>query len=147
MPRADKHKHTTEKTPALLLAKQLKLHFARKLCQEGLFPKRSRWLLAVDLAHQLNDVVNTIREANETKVVTLDEWGDRHRLLTSAVAKLKTFDAALDDAVYVLDINPDQLSETARLINELNAKLAAWIASDTKRYGSPPGLITEGRDR
>lgn len=147
MPREDKHKHTTAKTPALLLTKQLKLHFARKLCQDSLFPKRSRWLLAGDLARQLNDVANTIREANETKVVTLDEWGDRHRLLTSAVAKLKAFDAALDDAVYVLDINPDQLSETARLINELSAKLAAWIASDTKRYGSPPGLITEGRDR
>lgn len=139
--REDKKKNIKAKTPALRLAKELKLWLLRKLCNEKVFPKRSRWLVSGKIADLTNDFANCVRRSNEIKVVTQQEWGARHYWLTMAIANLMTLDAAVTDAVEILEINPNDMTHYSDLANDCRAALLAWLNSDEKRYGSPPRLI------
>lgn len=141
MARGDKKKTIQEKTPALRLTNELTEWLLRKLCNERLFPRRSRWLMSGKIADMVYDFSAEVYFANEIKAVTLKEWGDRHEAITLAIARLLALDAKVNEAVRVLEINPDEMQHFGTLVNNCKAKLEAWLNSDMKRYGSPPGLI------
>lgn len=140
MAREDKRKNIKPKTPALRLTRELKIWLLRKLCDDKTFPKRSRWLVSGKIADLTNDFTNCVRRANEINVVTQREWDARHYWLTMAIASLGTLDAAVTDALDILDINPDTMEHYGALANGCKSALLAWINSDVKRYGSPTRL-------
>lgn len=148
MPRGEKQKHSSEKTPLLNKTNDLMIWLFGKLCKEDVFPKRSRWLFAGKIADLANDYHSAIHKANEIRVVTQRERDLRHYYQTAAMSYLMALDSKVNLAQQALDIDPEKLHYYATLTNECRSLLIAWMNSDNKRYGPPTGLKnTEGSDR
>lgn len=138
--RHSKEKHTSEKTPALRKTDELTEWLLRKLCNENVFPKRSRWLIGGKIADLVNDYSINVFRANEIKVVTQKERDARHYYQTMAIANLMALDAKVNQAQRILDISPDSLEYYAALVNDCRALIMAWMNADKKRYGAPTSL-------
>ena len=149
MARNDKQKHTSEKTPLLVKTEELMIWLTGKLCNEQVFPKRSRWLFGGKIADLMNDYHTAVHKANEIKVATQQERDLRHYYQTMAYSNLMALDAKINLAQRALDIEPEKLHHYATLCNACRTMLLAWMNSDTKRYGPPTRLKenTEGSDR
>lgn len=137
MPRDGKDKTPSAKTAILRKSNEFTDHLFRKLCNEQVFPKRSRWLFSGKIADLANDYMTCINVANEIRVVTRKEREARHYYQTLALARLQALDAKINQAGRVLEINPDTMEFYAGLANECKRLLMAWINSDNKRYGLP----------
>lgn len=147
--RHSKSKKISEKTAVLRESHELVVWLSRKLCREDVFPKRSRWLLAGKIADTLNDYMRDVVRANEIKVITQAERDARHYWQTMAMAELMTLDVLVNNAVEILDIEPERLKRYAGLCNSCRGLLMAWMNADNKRYGPPTGLehIEQGSGR
>ena len=115
-------------------------HLYRKLCNENVFPKRSRWLFSGKIADLANDFETEVFVANEIKPTTQRELDARHYHLTMAIAKLMALDAKITQAGRVLSISPDTLELYAGYVNSCRNLITAWMNSDEKRYGPPTRL-------
>lgn len=145
MPRDGKDKTPSAKTAIIRKSNEFTDHLFRKLCNEQVFPKRSRWLFSGKIADLANDYMSCVNVANEIRVVTPKEREARHYWQTMALAKLQALDAKINQAGRVLEINPDTMEYYAGLANECKRLLQAWMQSDNKRYGPLPGIAdTEG---
>lgn len=138
--RHSKSKSISDKTPALRKTDELVDWLLRKLCNDKIFPKRSRWLIAGKIADLTNDFSINVFRANEIKVVTAQERDMRHYYQTMAVADLMALDVKVNQAQRILDISPEALHHYAELANDCRTLLLAWINSDNKRYGAPTSL-------
>ena len=139
MPRDGKDKTPSAKTASLRKSNEFTDHLFRKLCNEQVFPKRSRWLFSGKIADLANDYMTCINLANEIRVVTPKEREARHYYLTMALARLQALDAKINQAGRVLEINPDTMEFYAGLANECKRLLYSWMNSDNKKYGPLPG--------
>lgn len=142
--RHSKDKNISEKTPALRKTDELSEWLLRKLCNEEVFPKRSRWLFSGKIADLVNDFTTCVFRANEIRVVTAQERDARHYYQTMAISNLMALDAKINQAQRVLDISPESLHHYAVLANDCRSLLLAWINSDEKRYGPPTRLKNTG---
>ena len=137
MPRDGKDKTPSAKTAILRKSNEFTDHLFRKLCNEQVFPKRSRWLFSGKIADLANDYMTCINLANEIRVVTPKEREARHYYQTLALARLQALDAKINQAGRVLEINPNTMEFYAGMVNECKRLIMAWINSDNKRYGLP----------
>lgn len=138
--RHSKDKNISDKTPALRKTDELTDWLLRKLCNEQVFPKRSRWLIAGKIADLVNDFSVNVFRANEIRAITPQERDARHYYQTLALADLMTLDVKVNQAQRILDISPEALHHYAVLANDCRTLLMAWMNSDEKRYGSPTRL-------
>lgn len=142
MPRDPKHNTSkNEKTPLERKSIELTDHLFRKLCNEKVFPRRSRWLFAGKLADLANDYMNCVDRANEIRVLTQTERNARHYWQTMALANLQTLDARVNQAGRVLQIDANVMEYYAGLVNECSRLIQAWMTSDEKKYGPPSNTI------
>lgn len=141
MSRVGKELSPSEKTAVIRKTTELSDWLMRKLCQEEVFPKRSRWLISGKIADLINDLETYIHLSNEIRVVTTEERDKRHYYQTMAIATLMALDVKVNTAQRILDIDPEKLHHYATLANDLHALLRAWMTADERRYGSPTGLM------
>ena len=116
------------------LANDLSAYTLRLLCNENLFPKRSRWIIAGKIADLVNDFHSSIHTANEIRVSTKAEAEDRHRYQTLAMAQLQAIEEKIELAKAVLDFDVDRLDHWAGMWLEEEKLLRSWISKDQKRY-------------
>lgn len=142
MPRDAKKKESREaKTPAIRKTLEFTDHLYRKLCNESVFPKRSRWLFGGKIADLCGEFSEAVFTANEIKVCTQKERDERHYQLTMAIAKLLALDAKVTQAGRVLDIPPNTLELYAGYVNECRNLLQAWMRADDRKYGKATSII------
>ena len=137
MPRDGKRKNASEKSQAERYAGELATKLLNKLCNEKVFPRRSRWLIAKKIADLTVEFHSAVHYANGIKVATQGERDERHKAQTLALAKLYAVDAELTVARDVLHINPDDLGDIAELEKTCERVIQGWINAEIKRYGPP----------
>lgn len=125
------------KTPALRAVDDLCSYILRKLCDEEMFPRRSRWLFSGKIADLVNDFHTCVFLANEMKVENEQTRDERFFQLSKAISYLMAIDAKMNMAMRVLHISPELLEHYAELANTCREKLLAWKNSDEKRFGRP----------
>lgn len=118
----------------VILANDLTAYTLRLLCNEELFSKRSRWLLAGKLADTINDFHTAVHTANELRVTTAAEAADRHRLQTRSLAYLYAAEAKMELAADVLQLDVDRLDHWSGMVNDEIKLLTGWMSKDAKRY-------------
>lgn len=143
MPRDAKDKTPKPKTALERKSIELTDHIFRKLCNEKVFPKRSRWLFSGKIADLCNDYMNCVDLANETRVVTQEERDKRHYWQTMAMSNLMALDARVNQAGRILGIDPNVMEYYAGLVNECRRLLLAWMNSDEKRFGKPTQILAK----
>ena len=124
-------------TPSLRESANLTDEIFKKLTQESIFPRRSRWVMAHKIADLANDYMDAVVEANDPKVQTKALRDRRYTLQQIAIGKLSALDVKLSQAVRVFNLNPDEFEVISGKINECSKLLASWVESDVKRYGPP----------
>lgn len=122
--------------------------------REGIFPKRSRWMMAEKIADLVNNFYDAVNIANETNVTTASEAEFRMLHITEAIAYLNALDSKMNFAVDVFDINPDLLDFWASLMNQEKKLLSGWKSSEKRKYShllsidaedaTPKGVVQEG---
>ncbi|MBR3278700.1 MAG: hypothetical protein IKG01_07400 [Lachnospiraceae bacterium] len=134
-----KHRNHKDETPSLRESAYLVERILRKLCQEKVFPKRSRWVIAQKIADTANEYLTAVIEANDPKVQTEELRERRFTLQQIALGKLSALDVLINMAIRVLSLKPENFKDIADRIITCEKLLKAWIASDEKRYGPPSG--------
>lgn len=132
-----KSRNNKPETPYLRESEYLTDRILRKVCQEKVFPKRSRWVIAEKIADTAVDYLTAVIEANDPKVQTQELRDRRYTLQQIALGKLSALDVLLNTAIRVLSLQPENFKDIASRIITCERLLKAWIASDEKRYGPP----------
>ena len=138
---AKKPRNYKEETPSLRESAYLCDKVLRKLMNEKVFPKRSRWLISGKIADLTNEYMAAVIEANDPKVQTTELRDRRYTLQQIAIGKLSALDVLLNQAKRSLGLPADELEDIAGQINNCRKLLSSWVASDLKRYGPPSGAV------
>lgn len=113
------------------------------ISKEDVFPKRSRWIMAYKIADHINDFYRYAMVANEIEVRSHEEFVDRHKYQTLAIAFLKAADDVITLAMDVMTVNANKLEFWAGQYNETLKQLQGWRNKDEKRYSEKYGKLTE----
>ena len=108
----------------------------RLLCKEELFPKKSRWLMAQEIAKVANQFLDLVVYANGIIVDTPGLALERHNAQRRAVAWCKALNSGMERARRHYSFSADYLQNWAHIYNHEMKLLTGWISSDKKRYGS-----------
>lgn len=132
--------HTSEMM-VVVVAQNLYDETLRLLCKEELFPKKSRWLMAQEIAKTANRFLDMVNYANGIIVDTPELAKERHNAQRRAVALCKTLNSGMERARRHYKFSADYLKNWAHIYNYEKKLLTGWISSDKKRYGNLlPGL-------
>lgn len=106
----------------------------RMLCNESIFPKKSRWLMSGKIADLMNEFHQNLHIANDIYVATQEDARERHLRQTRAYAALYTSASVMRMAQTVLQFSADKLDCWAGLCVEEIKLLKAWQKNDDRRY-------------
>lgn len=142
MPRgSEKEKKYKSELMVVVVAQNLYDETLRLLCKEELFPKKSRWLMAQEVAQTANRFLDLVVYANGIIVDTPELAKERHNAQRRAVALCKTLNSGMERARRHYKFSADYLKNWAHIYNHEKKLLTGWISSDKKRYGNLlPGL-------
>jgi hypothetical protein len=142
MPRgSEKEKKYKSELMVVVVAQNLYDETLRLLCKEELFPKKSRWLMAQEIAKTANRFLDLVVYANGIIVDTPELAKERHNAQRRAVALCKTLNSGMERARRHYKFSADYLKNWAHIYNHEKKLLTGWISSDKKRYGNLlPGL-------
>lgn len=142
MPRgSEKEKKYKSEMMVVVVAQNLYDETLRLLCKEELFPKKSRWLMAQEIAKTANRFLDMVNYANGIIVDTPELAKERHNAQRRAVALCKTLNSGMERARRHYKFSADYLKNWAHIYNHEKKLLTGWISSDKKRYGNLlPGL-------
>ena len=142
MPRgSEKEKKYKSELMVVVVAQNLYDETLRLLCKEELFPKKSRWLMAQEIAKTANRFLDMVNYANGIIVDTPELAKERHNAQRRAVALCKTLNSGMERARRHYKFSADYLKNWAHIYNHEKKHLTGWISSDKKRYGNLlPGL-------
>lgn len=142
--RRDRYKiEPTQKTRVEKSTDEIVKRTLETLCKETVFPKRSRWLTAYKIADHMNDFHGFVMVANEIEVRSHEEFVERHKYQTLAIAFLKAADTKMTLAMDVLAVNVNKLEFWAGQYNYTLRQLQGWRNKDEKRYSEKYGPLTE----
>jgi len=127
-------RQTPDNFKVIAAADSLAEYTLRLLCNEKIFPKRSRWLIAGKIADLVNDYQTAVHTANEMRVESTLAFSFRREQQLEALAYLRALDAKVSLAHAVLHIDANRLEYWAGLMNENEKLIKAWMRSDKKRY-------------
>lgn len=117
------------------------------ICREKVIPKRMRWLIGQKIADLINDFHTFVSVANEIKVKSHDEFVERHKYQTLAIAFLKATDIKMTVALDVLDLNADYLERWAGQYNTTLRIIQGWTNKDEKRYAEKFGPLSQKEEQ
>ena len=142
MPRgSEKEKKYKSELMVVVVAQNLYDETLRLLCKEELFPKKSRWLMAQEIAKTANRFLDMVNYANGIIVDTPELAKERHNAQRRAVALCKTLNSGMERARRHYNFSADYLKNWTHIYNHEKKLLTGWISSDKKRYGNLlPGL-------
>lgn len=106
----------------------------RAMCREKVIPKKMRWIIGQKIADLVNDFHTSVNIANSIKVRSHDEFVERHKFQTLAVAYLKATDTKMTLALDVMELNADYFETWAGQYNETLRQIQGWLTKDEKRY-------------
>jgi len=110
------------------------------LCDERIFPKRSRWLGARDVADAASKMMGCIFAANDIKVKLPQEARDRHRLQTLAIGYFGELEKRMTYEAFYWENDPNLYAVWADLMNQEEKLLKNWVYKDEKRYAALLGI-------
>lgn len=110
------------------------------LTDEQIFPKRSRWLGAKDIAETANKMLMCVLEANDVRVKTAEDARERHRLQTLALAYFGAVEKRMTFEAFYWEKNPNLFSLWAQNMNDLGEHIAKWKSKDESRYAELLGI-------
>ena len=117
------------------------------ICREKVIPKRMRWLIGQKIADLINDFHTFVSVANEIKVKSHDEFVERHKYQTLAIAFLKATDIKMTVALDVLDLNADYLERWAGQYDTTLRIIQGWTNKDEKRYAEKFGPLSQKEEQ
>ena len=132
-------------TPSLRESYRLRGVIYRKLKQERLFPKRSRFLYADPIWKLTLEYLTSIIEANDPKVQTIELRNRRYTLQQIALGKLSALDVLINSARDDMNLPPDEFDEIEDRIDTCMKYIHSWVKSDEYKYGAPTELETLNR--
>lgn len=135
-----REKTRSDKADVLMRTNELANCVIHLVCNEKVFPKRSRWVIAGKIADTALDYFIAANTANGIKALYQDEAIERHRQWTIAIARVGTLDALMGLAQANLGIDVGKLGEFSRLCNSCRALCRSLKNSDEKRF---PDLFKE----
>jgi hypothetical protein len=133
---SEKEKTYKSELMVVVVAQDLVDETLRLLCKEELFPKKSRWLMAQEIAKTANRFLNWVVYANGIVVDTPELASERHNAQRRAVAWCKALNSGMEGARRHYKFSADYLKNWAHIYNHEKKLLTAWISSDKKRYGN-----------
>ena len=132
----------TEKTEVERETDALTKETLMAICREKVIPKRMRWLIGQKIADLVNDFHTFVFVANEIKVKSHEEFVERHKYQTLAIAFLKATDVKMTVALDVLELNADYLERWAKQYNATLRIIQGWTNKDEKRYAEKFGPLS-----
>ena len=114
----------------------------RAMCREKVIPKKMRWIIGQKIADLVNDFHTSVNIANGIKVRSHDEFVERHKFQTLALAYLKATDAKMTLALDVMELNADYFETWAGQYNETLRQIQGWLTKDEKRYSERFGPLS-----
>ena len=132
----------TEKTKVERETDALTKETLMAICREKVIPKRMRWLIGQKIADLVNDFHKFVFVANEIKVKSHEEFVERHKYQTLAIAFLKATDIKMTLALDVLELNADYLERWAGQYNATLRIIQGWTNKDEKRYAEKFGPLS-----
>ena len=114
----------------------------RAMCREKVIPKKMRWIIGQKIADLVNDFHTSVNIANGIKVRSRDEFVERHKFQTLALAYLKATDTKMTLALDVMELNADYFETWAGQYNETLRQIQGWLTKDEKRYSERFGPLS-----
>jgi hypothetical protein len=140
-----KNKRSESALKVISLCDSMTAYTLRMLCNEKVFPKKSRWLLSGKIADLMNDFMIAVHRANDIFVETQEDAQLRHVFQTKAYSALYTAASVMRVAQTVLQFDMDKLDYWSGMCLDELKLLKAWQRNDDKRYavkridyGQPP---------
>lgn len=107
---------------------------------EGVFPKRNRWILTQKIVNEATDIVSNIRRANAVRVETPNDYAYRRSQQIEAYGRCEALLTLIDMAKANLNVDADRVKRWTGLAKEVEDLLNKWKNSDAKaaaeRFGS-----------
>ena len=104
----------------------------RLLNKEKLFPKRSRWLGAQDLAKECNKLLSLMRYANRLPTDIQTTMEERTLAVWKAVGTASAIAGMINDVVRRFGLDADEFKNSVRLYNMMMPRLVKWAESHNK---------------
>jgi hypothetical protein len=143
MPRERDKIRPTEKTAVERETDNITRETLRAITREKVIPKRMWKVAGQKIADLINDYHTAIGIANEIKVKSHEEFVERHKFQTLAIAFLKATDRKMTLALDVLDLNADYLDTWAGQYNKTLKVVQGWMNKDEKRYEQKFGPLNQ----
>ena len=107
-----------------------------KCKNETNFPKRSRWLLTINIVEEAKAQFDCIRRANCYDVANEIEFQERHRLQVEAYSHLELLLSYLEIAYKELSLPANCVEFWTKKILTVEKLLQGWKNTDTKRHNN-----------
>ena len=116
-----------------------------QICKnEKNFPKRDRWILTQHIVKEAIKAYTHAKKANGIEVKTGDDYRLRRRHQIKCRLNLEVLIALIEVAQLVLSVEEDRVEYWTGCAMKAEQLLAAWRASDRKRYAK---LLTAEQDQ
>ena len=125
---------TSEKLETTEILKGLCVYTIQITKNEKNFPKRDRWILTQHIVKEAVKAYTHARKANAVEVVTADDYRIRRAHQVKARTCLESLLSLIEIAHIVLNLDADRVEYWAQFAINAGKMLAAWRASDRKRY-------------
>ena len=106
-----------------------------QICKnEKNFPKRDRWILTQHIVKEAVKAYTHAKKANAVEVMSEDDYRIRRRHQIKCRLNLEALISLIEIAQLVLSVEEDRVENWAGYAVKAEQLLAAWRASDRKRY-------------
>lgn len=110
------------------------------LCDERIFPKRSRWLGAKDISDAASKMMMCIFAANDIRPKTAEDARERHRLQFLALGYFGALEKRMTFEAFYWEKDPNLYTVWADQMNAEEKLLKNWVYKDEIRYAELLGI-------
>ena len=125
---------TSERLETTEILKGLCVYTIQITKNEKNFPKRDRWILTQHIVKEAVKAYTHARKANAVEVVTADDYRIRRAHQVKARTCLEALLSLIEIAHITLSLEAERVEYWAGFTINAGKMLAAWRASDRKRY-------------
>ena len=118
-----KNKRKEGQLKVITLGDELTVYTLRMLCNENIFPKKSRWLLAGKIADLMNEFHQNLHVGNDIFVATEEDAHERHLRQTRAYSALYASASVMRTACDVVRFDRAKIAQERRKLKKLKSLL------------------------
>lgn len=131
-----KSKRQEGKLQVLIKARELATYTTHILGNEKAFPKRSRWIIAQQIADETINIYKYCRRANAVSVETDSDYAYRHEQQVKAYSCCESLLSLIEIAYNLYNIESHRIEYWTGLVLETEKLLGKWKLSDKHRYNN-----------